>query len=154
MRFLTLAGVALTVLVGCATTPLRNAELDRAHEEVRMLESQPNAAEVASACEALAGQLIDDLPDLGGVAMVGIVSHGALLAMRLRELIDARTKVRLPCAAADIAGGADVIAPLDGSSEFEVEGRTIVLVDDVINSGWTVQRAMTAFASLPGARSW
>lgn len=48
MRFLTLAGVGLTVaLAGCATTPLRNAELDRAHEEVRILESQPNAAEIA-----------------------------------------------------------------------------------------------------------
>ena len=28
--------------------------------------------------------------------------------------------------------------------QIEVEDRTIVLVDDVINSGWTVQRAMTA----------
>ena len=27
--------------------------------------------------------------------------------------------------------------------DFDVDGRTIVLVDDVINSGWTVQRAMT-----------
>ena len=31
---------------------------------------------------------------------------------------------------------------IDGP-DFEVDGRTIVLVDDVINSGWTVQRAMT-----------
>ena len=37
---------------------------------------------------------------------------------------------------------ADPIRPIDGAENFNVEGRTIVLVDDVINSGWTVQRAM------------
>jgi aspartate carbamoyltransferase catalytic subunit len=103
-----------------------------------------NGDEVARACETLAAQLIEDLPDLSGVAMVGIVSHGAILAVRLRELIEARTKVRLPCAAADVVSGADAIRPLDAPGEFEVEGRTIVMVDDVINSGWTVQRAMAA----------
>ena len=49
---------------------------------------------------------------------------------------------RSTCSAAPTA-----IHPLDGGSDrgsFEVEGRTIVLVDDVINSGWTVQRAMAA----------
>ena len=35
--------------------------------------------------------------------------------------------------------------PLDDALEsFNVDGREVVLVDDVINSGWTVQRAMTA----------
>ena len=32
--------------------------------------------------------------------------------------------------------------PIDGTDNFDVEERTIILVDDVINSGWTVQRAM------------
>ncbi len=103
-----------------------------------------NSDEVARACETLTSQVIEDLPDLSGVAMVGIVSHGAMLAMRLRDLIEARTGVRLPCAAADVVSGADAIRALDGTAEFEVEERTIILVDDVINSGWTVQRAMAA----------
>ena len=37
---------------------------------------------------------------------------------------------------------ADALRPLDGTEIFNVEDRTIILVDDVINSGWTVQRAM------------
>jgi pyrimidine operon attenuation protein / uracil phosphoribosyltransferase len=102
-----------------------------------------NSEEVARACEALADQLVVDLPDLAGVAMIGVVSHGALLAMRLRDLIEARTGVRLPCALVDVVSGADTVQPLDGTAEFAVEGRTMVMVDDVINSGWTVQRAMT-----------
>jgi aspartate carbamoyltransferase catalytic subunit len=102
-----------------------------------------NSGEVLRACGALADQVIAGLPDLGGVAIVGVVSHGALLAMRLRDLIESRTGVRLPCALVDVVSGADTVQPLDGTAEFEIEGRTIVMVDDVINSGWTVQRAMT-----------
>jgi pyrimidine operon attenuation protein/uracil phosphoribosyltransferase len=116
-----------------------------------------NADEVAAACRALATQMAADLPDLASVTIVGVVSHGAMLAMRLRDLIEAETHVRLPCAALDVFGGEAAFHPLDGGGgplkvqtegqiegQIEVKDRTIVLVDDVINSGWTVQRAMTA----------
>jgi aspartate carbamoyltransferase catalytic subunit len=108
-----------------------------------------NADEVAAACRALATQMAADLPDLASVTIVGVVSHGAMLAMRLRDLIEAETHVLLPCAALDVFGGEAAFHPLDGGGgppegQIEVKDRTIVLVDDVINSGWTVQRAMTA----------
>src|SRR5260370_40934730 len=100
-----------------------------------------------------------DLPDLASVTIVGVVSHGAMLAMRLRDLIEAENHVRLPCAALDVFGGEAAFHPLDGGggplklqTEGQIEGqiqiedkdRTSVLIGDVINSGWTVQRAMTA----------
>ncbi len=103
-----------------------------------------NAEEVAAACRTLAGQLVADLPDLAAVTLVGVVSHGALLAMRLRDLLEADAHVRPQCVALDVFGGEAAFHPLDGGGPLEVEDRTIVLVDDVINSGWTVQRAMTA----------
>ncbi|HEX3409999.1 MAG TPA: aspartate carbamoyltransferase catalytic subunit [Candidatus Binataceae bacterium] len=101
-----------------------------------------NAAEIAAAGTAIAAQIIADLADPTGLAFVGVVSRGAILALRLRNLIEAQTGVRAPCAALDVYAGDAAIQPLDGPS-FDVDGRTIVLVDDVINSGWTVQRAMT-----------
>jgi pyrimidine operon attenuation protein/uracil phosphoribosyltransferase len=103
-----------------------------------------NADEIARALEALAEQAIADLPDLTNAAIVGVVSRGAVLAMRLRDLIEGKTGVRLPCAALDIFGGEAAVQPLDAAAEYSSEGRTIVLVDDVINSGWTVQRALDA----------
>ena len=101
-----------------------------------------NAHEIGRALDTLADQLIADLPDLTAVALAGVVSRGALLAMRLRDLVAARTNVRLPCASIDIFGGDDAVRPLDGAESFSSGDRTIVLVDDVINSGWTVQRAL------------
>jgi pyrimidine operon attenuation protein/uracil phosphoribosyltransferase len=104
-----------------------------------------NAAEIERACQTMVEQVIADVPDPTVLAIVGVVSHGAMLAMRMRDLIEAKTGVRPACAAVD-AFGRDV--PLraldDGIDGFSVDGREVVLIDDVINSGWTVQRAMTA----------
>jgi aspartate carbamoyltransferase catalytic subunit len=102
-----------------------------------------NSAEIARACDAIAAQIIADAPDPTALAIVGVVSRGALLAMRLRDLIQTQTKVRPQCAALDVYSGDSQLRPIDADT-FDVDGRSIVLVDDVINSGWTIQRAMTA----------
>jgi len=102
-----------------------------------------NAAEVARACEALADQIVAGAPDLASLVIIGVVSRGALLALRLRDLIEARTGFQPPCAALDVYGRESDLITIEGGDQFPVDDRTIVLVDDVINSGWTVQRAMT-----------
>jgi pyrimidine operon attenuation protein/uracil phosphoribosyltransferase len=101
-----------------------------------------NQKEVVGAIESLADQLIADVHDITGVSIVGVVSHGAMLALRLRDLVGAKTGVLPPCAALDAYKPDDALHPIDGAEIFNVEDRTIILVDDVINSGWTVQRAM------------
>src|SRR5579875_211935 len=102
-----------------------------------------NAAEISAACAAMAAQIVADASDPTALALVGVVSRGAVLAMRLRELIGERAGVRPPTAALDVYGEDAALHPLDLTGGFDVDGRAIVLVDDVINSGWTVQRAMT-----------
>src|ERR1700674_1215995 len=89
-----------------------------------------NAEEVAAACRALATQIAADLPDLASVTIVGVVSHGAMLAMRLRDLIEAETRVRPPCTALDVFGGEAAFHPLDGGggplkvqTEGQIEGQ-------------------------------
>jgi len=61
----------------------------------------------------------------------------------VRDVLEKKSGTRAPCAAVDVYRSQDAIGELDGGAPFGVEGRTIVIVDDVINSGWTVQRAMT-----------
>jgi len=101
-----------------------------------------NSEEIVHACEAMAAQIVADAADPTSLAIVGVVTRGALLAMRLREEIATRTGLRPPCAALDVYGET-ALHSFDDVDNFEVDGRMIVLVDDVINSGWTVQRAMT-----------
>jgi aspartate carbamoyltransferase catalytic subunit len=101
-----------------------------------------NEEEVVRAIDSLADQVIADVPDMSAVSIVGVVSRGAMLALRLRDLIASKAKVSPPCAALDVYKHDDALHPIDGAQNFQVEERTIILVDDVINSGWTVQRAM------------
>ena len=102
-----------------------------------------NAGEIAQAVESLADQIVAEIADLTNVSLFGVVSHGAVLATRVRDSLEAKTGTRTPCAAIDVYGSDETVHMLDGAPTFNVEGRTIVIVDDVINSGWTVQRAMT-----------
>jgi aspartate carbamoyltransferase catalytic subunit len=101
-----------------------------------------NDEEIVRAIESLADQVIANIHDMPGVSILGVVSRGAMLALRLRDLIGAKTGVFPPCAALDTYKPADALHSIDGAENFNVEERTIILVDDVINSGWTVQRAM------------
>ncbi|MGH7781847.1 MAG: phosphoribosyltransferase family protein [Candidatus Binataceae bacterium] len=102
-----------------------------------------NAGEIARAVDSMAAQVIADVPDLTNVSIVGVVSRGAMLAVRMRDLIAAKAGVRPPTAALDVYSPGETVVALDGGETLAVEDRVIVIVDDVINSGWTVQRAMT-----------
>lgn len=103
-----------------------------------------NAAEIARACATIADQIAADTIDVSSVVMVGVVSRGALLALRLQDLIESRTGFRPSCAALDVYDRDANLITLEGPERFAVDERIVVLTDDVINSGWTVQRAMTA----------
>ncbi|MGO9603100.1 MAG: phosphoribosyltransferase family protein [Candidatus Binataceae bacterium] len=102
-----------------------------------------NSAEIATAVESLASQVAADVGDPSSISIVGVVSHGAVLATRVRDALEAKTGTRPPCAAIDVYASDGAIQMFDAATPFTAEARTIVLVDDVINSGWTVQRAMT-----------
>jgi aspartate carbamoyltransferase catalytic subunit len=103
-----------------------------------------NAAEIARACETIADQITSDTIEPSSLVIVGVVSRGALLAMRLCDLVEVRTGFRPPCAALDVYDREGQLITIEGPERFAVDERTVVLADDVINSGWTVQRAMTA----------
>ncbi len=61
-----------------------------------------NEEEIVRAIETLADQVIADVHDMPGVSIVGVVSRGAMLALRLRDLIGSKTGVLPPCAALDV----------------------------------------------------
>jgi pyrimidine operon attenuation protein / uracil phosphoribosyltransferase len=87
------------------------------------------------------------------IAIVGIHTRGALLARRLHARLEELTADEVPLGDIDISfyrddvgGRAPADSPVVHSShlDFELEGRTIVLVDDVLFTGRTVRAAIDA----------
>jgi pyrimidine operon attenuation protein / uracil phosphoribosyltransferase len=96
----------------------------------------------------MAHEIIEKNPDQA-LALVGIHRRGAVLAARLHAVVsDLRADDDLPLGDIDIAFYRDDIAthgaPVVRAShlDFELTGRTVVLVDDVLYTGRTVRAAI------------
>ncbi len=84
------------------------------------------------------------------VALVGILTRGARVAERLAELIERIEGIRVPVGSLDISFYRDDVgARLNPEVHrtdipFDVEGRDVVLCDDVLYTGRTIRAAMDA----------
>jgi pyrimidine operon attenuation protein/uracil phosphoribosyltransferase len=105
----------------------------------------------------IAHEIIERNETLEDVALVGIHTRGVPLAHRLRRLIEERSGVEVDVGAVDITFYRDDVhirggeAPLHAQPvvratqlEFALEGRTVILVDDVLYTGRTIRAATEA----------
>jgi pyrimidine operon attenuation protein / uracil phosphoribosyltransferase len=96
----------------------------------------------------IAHEIVEGNPD-GAIALVGIHRRGAILARRLHALTGELLEDAVPLGFADISFYRDDLAirpsaPIVHATQldFSVQGRTIVIVDDVLYTGRTVRAAI------------
>ncbi len=101
----------------------------------------------------IAHEIVEKNPGSGGLALVGVHTRGAILARRLHALVGERSGSDVPLGDIDISFYRDDVEarspdaqPVVHAShlDFELNGRTVVLVDDVLFTGRTVRAGIEA----------
>ena len=108
-------------------------------------------AGIARTLRRMAHEIVERHPGGADLALVGIRTGGLVLAERLVELLRSVEDSRVPLGAIDITLYRDDVfqglpRPEVGPTElpFELSGKTIVLVDDVLYTGRTIRAALDA----------
>ncbi len=105
----------------------------------------------------IAHEIIEANPELDRLALVGIQTRGVPLAQRLARLIEERAGAAPALGAVDITFYRDDVTVRGGEAplaaqplvratqlDFPLDGRTVVLVDDVLYTGRTIRAAIEA----------
>lgn len=111
--------------------------------------------------EQVLGQMIDrilpDVPIDKNFAVVGIRSRGEILAERLSRILSDKVGWEIPCGTLDISLYRDDFNTSPAASQikvqpteipFSIDGKFILLVDDVLHTGRSVRAAMDALTDM------
>ena len=110
-----------------------------------------SAAEIERSLTRLAYEIIERNGGAATLVFVGIRRRGAPLAERLARKVSGFEQLEVPVAALDITFYRDDLSTIDDKPvvhehalPFSVEGKTVILVDDVLYTGRTTRAALDA----------
>lgn len=121
-------------------------------QENRQKAQLMDAAAMNRTLVRLSHEIVERNRGADGIVLVGIIRRGVTLAKRICANIERFEGVRVPVGSLDICfhrddrgagtGGQPVISGTD--IPFDINGKTVVLVDDVIYTGRTIRAAFDA----------
>ncbi len=111
-----------------------------------------SAEELRRTVTRLASQIIERSNDLSELVLIGIYTRGVSFAHRLASQIELLEQIQVPVGALDITFYRDDLdkmgmrTPATTEIPFDLTGKEVMLVDDVIFKGRTIRAALDAIA--------
>jgi pyrimidine operon attenuation protein / uracil phosphoribosyltransferase len=118
-----------------------------------------DADQIARACARMAHQILEANRGAENLVLMGIPTRGVMLAHRLATVMDEVEGVQVPVGALDVTMYRDDLRRQPTRAvghthlPVDVDGSTVVLVDDVLYTGRTVRAALDALGDLGRPRA-
>lgn len=121
-----------------------------------------NEKQIAALLERMCSEIAADLGAQEQLVVIGIRSRGEILARRVKDCLGELLGREIPCGTLDITlyrddlnepqtEGQLFVQPTE--IDFDVNGKTVLLVDDVLFTGRSVRAAMDALTDLGRPRA-
>ncbi len=114
-----------------------------------------SSGDISRAISRISHEIIEKNPDLSLITILGVPTRGADIAYRLAAALNALSSLSVPVGALDITLHRDDLRIRPPRALMEtvipsagVEGRTVILVDDVLFSGRTIRSALDALGEI------
>ncbi len=110
-----------------------------------------DAAEIQRSLTRISHEILERNPDARNLALIGVRTRGVFIAERIRAKIAEIRTLDIPLGILDITFYRDDLSRIgihpqikETSIPFDLNDRTVVLVDDVLFTGRTVRAALNA----------
>ena len=112
-----------------------------------------DAGDIARALKRVAHEIAERNRGVENVVVIGVPRHGVPIARRIAAHLEQIENCKVPSGALDVALYRDdyvrrIVAPQDTRVDFSIDGKIVVLVDDVLFTGRTVRAALDALNDL------
>lgn len=119
-----------------------------------------NEHQVQLTMNRLAYQLIENHPDLSSTVFIGLQPRGIHVLVRLKQILEDITGQPITCGNLDITFYRDdfrrrekPLIPSTTNIDFSIEGKQVVMVDDVLYTGRTIRSGLDALLAFGRPKS-